>query len=211
MFACGETVKKSQIPTDGYYYEPPDDTVNFVKYFYKEGKLVSETPFVDHKAEGLYKDYYSNGNPRLTVEYKNAKREGMTVSYYETGEKHGEIPYVNGKVHGTKYFYKKDGSVTMKSVYENDKPVPPLEEYDTKGDKIPQPTIKFKSVGGVLKMELSDKSFSSVKFYAIINGKFLEIHTEKGVGSYAGAKKGTRIRAYYSTPRNAEGAVDAKY
>ena len=210
IFACGGgSSKQEKPPMDGPHYV--GDSINFTKYLYKEGIVVSETPFVNNKAHGTAIDYFMNGNKRLTVEYKDAKRDGMSVSYYESGEKHGETPYVNGKIEGIKYIYKKDGSVTVKAPFEDGKPTPGLEEYDAEGKLIPQPTIKFKMNGGTLRMELSDKSFTKVKFYHITPKVMIEVPMSGNVGNLTQATKGTKIRAYYSTPRGAEGAVDATY
>jgi hypothetical protein len=209
IFACGETVKKPAPPRDGVQYE--GDSLNFIKYTYKEGALVSEEPFVNGRIHGVAKHYYTNGTLRTSIEYKEAKRNGIMVSYYETGEKHGDIPYLNGKIHGTRHNYKKDGSLTMVCTFENGKPVPPLEEYDALGKKLKQPTIKFSMSGGILRMELTDKTCTSVAFYKIVKGELVEIPTEKSVGRLAGATKGTQIRACYRSSRGAEGAVDAKY
>ncbi|MDR2027571.1 MAG: hypothetical protein LBQ01_08445 [Prevotellaceae bacterium] len=210
IFACGESVKKPAPPLNGVpQYE--GDSVNFIKRTYKDGVLVSEEPFVNNRMHGVAKHYYSNGNLRDTIVYKEAKRHGTMASYYDTGEKHGDVTYLDGKIHGTRHNYKKDGSPTMVCTYEKGKPVPPLEEYDAAGQKIKQPTIKFSTSGGVLKMELSDRTYTSASFYRIVKGELIEIPTDKGVGRLPGAVKGTQIRAYYKSPRGAEGAVDAKY
>jgi hypothetical protein len=209
FFACVETTKKAGPPRDGVVYE--GDSLNFVKYTYKEGYLASEEPFVNGRIHGVAKHYFSNGKPRTVIEYKEARRNGIMVSYYETGEKHGDIPYENGKINGTRHNYKKNGSLTMACTYVNGKPVPPLEEYDAAGVKFKQPVIKFSTSGGILKMELSDRTFSSVSFFKIEKEDLIEIPTEKSVGRLSGAKKGTKIRAHYRSPRGAEGAVDAKY
>jgi hypothetical protein len=209
LFACNESTKKPAPPRDGVLYE--GDSLNFVKYTYKNGLLVSEEPFADGKIHGVAKHYFQNGNLRNTIEYKEARRNGTMITYYETGEKHGDVPYLNGKIHGTRHNYKKDGSPTMTCSYVNGKPVPPLEEYDAAGEKIKQPTIKFSTSGGVLKMELSNRTYTNVSFYKIVKNELIEIPTEKGIGRLSGAVKGTQIRAQYRSPRGAEGAVDAKY
>jgi hypothetical protein len=211
ILACGETNKKNDPPPprDGVVYK--GDSLNFIKYTYKEGNLVSEEPFVNGKIHGEAKHYYQDGKLRTTIEYKDARRNGIMVSYYETGDKHGDISYLNGKIHGTRHNYKKDGSLTMACSYVEGKPVPPLEEYDAAGEKIKQPVIKFSTGGGVLKMELSDRTYTAPSFFKMENGKLVEIPIERGVGRLSGAQKGTQIRAYYKSPRGAEGAVDAKY
>jgi hypothetical protein len=207
--SCGETTKKNVRPTNGAYYE--GDSVNFVKYTYKEGILVSEEPFLNNRIHGTAKHYYTNGILRTTIEYKEAKRNGIMLSYYETGEKHSDIPYLNGKIDGTRHNYTMAGALTMVCAYVNGKPVPPLEEYDAGGQLIKQPVIKFSTSGGILKMELSNKTFIPTAFVKVVNDELVEIPIEKGVGRLSGAKKGTQIRAYYKSSRGAEGAVDAKY
>jgi hypothetical protein len=209
IFACGESVKKTAPPRDGVQYE--GDSLNFIKYTYKEGVLVSEEPFVNGKIHGVAKHYYQNGNLHTTIEYKEARRNGILVSYYETGEKHGDVPYSNGKINGTRHNYKKNGSLTMVCSYVNGKPVPPLEEYDASGEEIKQPAINFSTREGALKMELNNKTYTPLSFYKIVKDELIEIPTEKGVGRLSGAVKGTQIRAYYKSPRGVEGAVDAKY
>jgi hypothetical protein len=209
LFSCIKTTKKPEPPRDGVRYE--GDSTNFIKYTYKEGKLASEEPFVNDTIHGAAKYYYSNGKLRTVIEYEKAKRNGIVQSYYDSGEKHSDIPYLNGKIHGIRHNYKKDGSPTMICTYVNGKPVPPLEEYDAVGKKIEQPAIKFSTSGGTLRMELSNRTFTSVSFFKIEKENLIEIPTEKGVGRLSGAKKGVQIRAYYKSPRGAEGAVDAKY
>jgi hypothetical protein len=209
FFSCIETTKKTEPPRDGVVYE--GDSLNFIKKTYKEGYLASEEPFVNGRIHGEAKYYYQNGKLRRTIEYKDARRNGLFVYYYETGEKYSDEQYVNGKVNGVKHNYRKNGSLSMSCSFVDGKPVPPLEEYDAGGNKIKQPTVKFTVSGGTLKMELSDRTFTSASFYRITKEGLIEIPTEKGVGRLAGAKKGVQIRAYYKSPRGAEGAVDAKY
>jgi hypothetical protein len=209
ILACGETTKKASPPKNGVHYE--GDSTNFVKYTYKEGLLVSEEPFVNNRIHGVAKHYFQNGNTRTVIEYKDAKRHGTMLSYYETGEKHSDIPYLNGKINGTRHNYKKDGALTMVCTYVDGKPVPPLEEYDAGGKPIKQPSIKFSASGGILKMELSDRTFTSPSFFKITKDGLVEIPMEKSSGRMVGATRGTKIRAYYKSPRGAEGAVDAKY
>jgi hypothetical protein len=209
FFSCVETTKKTEPPRDGVVYE--GDSLNFIKKTYKEGNLVSEEPFVNGRIHGEAKHYYQDGKLRRTIEYKDARRNGLLVFYYETGEKYSEEPYVNGKINGVKRNYRKNGSLTMSCSYVDGKPVPPLEEYDAEGAKIKQPTVKFTVSGGTLKMELSDKTFTSVSFFRLTKDGLIEIPTEKGIGRLPGAKKGVQIRACYKSPRGAEGAVDAKY
>jgi hypothetical protein len=209
LFSCIETTKKTEPPKDGPVYD--GDTINFTKKVYKEGVLISEEPFVNNRMHGEAKYFYPSGKLRRTIEYKDAKRDGRFVYYYETGEKYSDELYVNGKLNGLKQNYKKDGTVTMSCSYVDGKPVPPLKEYDAGGKIIKQPTIKFSLSGETLKMELSDRTFTSASFYTIVKGKLIEIPTEKGVGRLIGAKKGVQIRACYKSPRGADGAVDAKY
>jgi hypothetical protein len=209
LFSCFETTKKAEPPRDGPVYE--GDSLNFIKKIYKGGNLVSEETFVNGRIHGEAKYYYQDGKLRRTIEYKNAKRNGMLVYYYETGEKYSEESYVDGKLNGVKHTYRKNGSIAMTCSFVDGKPVPPLEEFDAGGEKIKQPTIKFSLSGETLKMELSDRTFTSASFYTIVKGKLIEIPTEKGVGRLIGAKKGVQIRACYKSPRGADGAVDAKY
>jgi hypothetical protein len=209
FIACTGTPGKPKPPQNGPFYV--GDSLNYIKYLYKDGIMMSETPFVNGKAHGLSKDYFSSGALRLTVEYQNARRNGMSTMYYDTGEKYSEIPYVDGKISGTKLNYRKDGSLTAKVTCMDGVPVPPLEEYDMNGKAIAQPVIKFRTDGGTLNMELSDRAFTATQFYVVEKDGLKRIPTAKKAGSLSSPRKGILIRAVYTTARNNEGAVDAKY
>jgi hypothetical protein len=207
---CCTTKKTNPTPpVNGDYYLPPDDSVNFTKFIYKNGIIISEQPFVNNKIHGLQKTYYDDGKLRHTIEFVEAKRNGMTTLYYKSGEKHSEIPYKDGKEDGVKRIFRENGDVAQEAPYSKGIPAPELKEYDDKGNLIPQPKIVFS--GATVK--LSAKSFVLEKLYKVEGEELVEIKdaVSSGKGSLKNVKKGAVIRAIYKTSRGAEGATDGKY
>lgn len=78
------------------------------KWYYENGKLMSETPYKDNKANGVDKMYYENyENGRLMGEarYKNDKQNGVAKWYYANGRLMGKARYKNGKRNGVEKAY----------------------------------------------------------------------------------------------------------
>ena len=209
--ACNSEPSKPKPPKDGVYYDPADDTVNFTKYIYKNGIVVSEQSFKDNRIEGTTKEYYENGKLRITVEYADAKRNGMSVVYYQGGSKRSEVPYKDGKINGVEVNYYEDGTIASKVPYENGTPVPGIEEFKKDGVKLEQPSIVFKPKGSNVEAHLSNNSYRNVKFYRMEDGKAVELPLNGSAGSLRNVRRGTVIRAVYKTPFANDGVVEARY
>lgn len=72
------------------------------KEYYENGKLMSETPYKDNKANGVDKMYYENGRLMGEARYKNGKRNGVEKAYYSSSEPFADIVYNNGEITSTK-------------------------------------------------------------------------------------------------------------
>lgn len=67
--------------------EPPlsDRTVLIKKYYYQNGGLEIEVPYVKGKQDGTLKWYYRSGAIEMESTYIDGKKEGMEAWYYESG------------------------------------------------------------------------------------------------------------------------------
>ncbi|MDR2562622.1 MAG: hypothetical protein LBC98_01620 [Prevotellaceae bacterium] len=210
-FGCNSQPSKPKPPRDGVYYDPADDTVNFTKYVYKNGIVVSEQSFKNNRIEGTVKEYYENGQLRVTVEYADAKRNGMSVVYYQGGAKRSEVPYKDGKINGTEINYYEDGAVASKVPYENGTPIPGIEEYKKDGTKLQQPSLVFKQQGAKMEAQLDNSTYRNVKYFNVSGKEPVELPLSGSAGSLRNVRKGSLIRAVYRTPFGNDGVVEKIY
>lgn len=72
------------------------------KEYYENGKLMSETPYKDNKANGVDKMYYENGRLMGEARYKNGKRNGVEKAYYSSSEPFADVIWNNGEITSAK-------------------------------------------------------------------------------------------------------------
>ncbi len=71
-----------------------DETVFLSEYCEEEGILLNR------KKEGLWTDWWDNGNKWSEGEFRNGKKEGHWKSWWDNGNKDYEGSYRNGKAEG---------------------------------------------------------------------------------------------------------------
>ncbi len=109
----------------GYLYE----TGNYkngkldgtVYYYYANGQVKKEIPFVDGKREGTVTKYYSNGNIQYIEHYKNGKICCKAEDFYENGNSKIVTYYKNGKIDSTYTFLYENGNLKSKLKYNEGK------------------------------------------------------------------------------------------
>lgn len=92
---------------------------NIIEFFSIDSNRIKKEYFKDKddKIQGLYIEYYFNGNKFLEAEYKDSKLNGSYKKYYIHGDLEVDGEYENGKKSGiftyhisnmfyTKYFIK---------------------------------------------------------------------------------------------------------
>jgi antitoxin component YwqK of YwqJK toxin-antitoxin module len=65
------------------------------------------------KRNGLYQEYYKNGNVKSEINYKNGIQEGETFSYREDGSLFRNSNFVNGEYSGDGFEYYDNGNTRM--------------------------------------------------------------------------------------------------
>lgn len=101
---------------------------------YPNGKLRSETTYVNDKKQGPETEYYENGNLRREANYVEDRREGVSKEYYEDGSLQAEYNYVNGYIEGEVKHYYKNGKLESKANYSKNKQISFGEYYDENGE-----------------------------------------------------------------------------
>lgn len=101
----------------------------------------------DKPINGLYRTYYTNGNPKMEISsrnglpngigkfynedgsllyqglFKNGKLDGMLYQYYPEGSVHNEMNYSQGIYEGSQKIYDIEGNQTAEIIYDSGKPV----------------------------------------------------------------------------------------
>lgn len=85
--------------------------------YYPDGKLYSETDFVDGDYHGDDKTWYPNGTLKAHDVYFYDDLNGMSTSYYENGKVSQQIPYMLDQRHGVAKFYDNTGKLTKTTTY----------------------------------------------------------------------------------------------
>jgi antitoxin component YwqK of YwqJK toxin-antitoxin module len=79
--------------------------------------MLSETPWLNGKIDGVQKEYYPTGAKKSETVYRQGKREGECRVYFPTGQTQIEGKYVNNAYEGNWIFYNERGSVKLKMEY----------------------------------------------------------------------------------------------
>lgn len=93
------------------------------KYFYVDGKLMSEENYKDGKLHGKQTIYYTNGKITESSFYNNGLKEGVTSKYSIKGILIEEITYNNGKPNGVAKYFELNGNLKETGSYKNGKRV----------------------------------------------------------------------------------------
>ena len=99
------------------------------KYFFADGKLMSEEFYVDGKLENKLINYYPNGKPAEISIYKNGLKSGLSQKYSSVGILIEEIDFKNNKPNGVAKYFELNGNLKEKGVYKNGKRVGEWEFY----------------------------------------------------------------------------------
>lgn len=92
-----------------------------IKEFLKNGKIKSETSYVNGKKEGVFREYH-NGKIKSEIYYKDDILDGSYRTYYPTkGTLQEEFNYVAGEKEGEQKTYYSNGKIKSERFYKNNK------------------------------------------------------------------------------------------
>ena len=93
------------------------------KNYYENGNLKGETELNSEGIRhGITKIYHENGQLQAQLEYTNGKqKDGEIISFHDNGNKARCINLLNGNYEGDFIEWHKNGVISRKGVYENDK------------------------------------------------------------------------------------------
>lgn len=129
-------------------------------YFYDSERTTvsSKGVYIDNKREGIWTDYYKNGNPRSMITYKNNHQDGEAKLFYESGvlaeegmwrfnrwvgvykyyNPSGNLSYEwtfddNGRRSGLQNYYYESGKLRLTGMWEQGKESGRITEYYENG------------------------------------------------------------------------------
>lgn len=92
------------------------ETIQCISYF-SNGNKSKEFGMVNGNFEGVYLDYYSNGQIQSQTTFKANMIVDTIKSYYENGTIESEIPYVDYEKQGIAKYYDTTGVLTRSEMY----------------------------------------------------------------------------------------------
>lgn len=182
-----------EIQMHGHYTSiKKEKKIGKFQWFYKNGRLKSETEYVNNKPEGLTFSWYENGRLQFSGSNHKGKQQGYWIWFYKNGNPKHETFFTKGK--NDKYFkaYHMNGKLASFYQIKNGKPNGDLKLYYANGRQIThghledgKPTGKFVLVDSLTprrtEMTFLDKKLNvDVKMYHG-NGRLMtEIFFKKG-------------------------------
>jgi antitoxin component YwqK of YwqJK toxin-antitoxin module len=97
--------------------------------YYPDGDISEEVDWNENIKHGEWKQYYKNGNTRLSGQYVNGKLQGSYEVYYSDGTIEISGSYQDNRSHGTWCFYDESGKELYSIIYENGNPAN-MEKYE---------------------------------------------------------------------------------
>jgi len=130
-----------------------------VKYFTKNGKLVSEGKMIDKKNVGEWLYYHKKSKGVMMKEFYNAngKLDGKKTVYYLNNKVAEEVNYSNGNKKGNNIYYSPAGVVLKKMIYVDNELHGPATYYDASGTKVLEGSYKEGKKHGIWKIYKNGK------------------------------------------------------
>lgn len=132
-FVYGQTKKQSKQKRKEFSKEKIDYIMGYKRMFYL---------LPDGNHEGIYQNWYQNGQLMEQYNYENNKINGIYQKLYANGRLMEQCYYQNGKIEGLYKKWHYDGQLMEQCNYKNNKKDGLYQYWDTKGKLIKQITFK---------------------------------------------------------------------
>ena len=93
------------------------------KLFYSSGEPRIEGRYVDGEKEGLWTTWYENGVVKKEGNFLDSNYDGLWIENFPNGQTRSEINYLNGKKDGLQTIYDENGNVVSQQLFKNGKVV----------------------------------------------------------------------------------------
>lgn len=69
--------------------------------------------------EGLWEEFYPNGNIKWRTRFKEGEKDGLWEGFYKNGNIHWRIPYKGGNRDGIVEWFDEQGNITLTRVWKD--------------------------------------------------------------------------------------------
>ena len=114
-----------------------------LKYYYDTGELKVETYYLYGVLEGIFTEYYKNGNIKQYGINHSDKKDGEYKEYNEIGEQKGIANYKSGIFEGEYKEYYENGQLKMVGNMAAGKQKGEWKYYDEKGELVSTEKFNF--------------------------------------------------------------------
>jgi antitoxin component YwqK of YwqJK toxin-antitoxin module len=118
------------------------------KEFDTNGTLLKEIHLRNNKRNGIYREWYRDGTPRIMAIYLNDTLAGHFTEYYLNGKLMKQGDYVKGLRNGTYKEFYEDGKLKWSNQYAHGEAGTMPEAYKTDGTKIEKKDVTYLDVLG---------------------------------------------------------------
>lgn len=130
-------------------------------------KITEEGNYKDSKKEGVWKEYYKNGNLKSEITYVNNKPDGYAKLYYESGKLSEEGIWKGTKWVGSYKYYHENGKPKYEFAYTDDGKRTGKQKYYHENGKIAiEGEWKEGKEAGLIKEYFPDGSLKSEKNFS---------------------------------------------
>jgi len=129
LSACESKTSRDAVTTNG----DGEVTDGWVKKYYKNNKLSSETFYKNGLREGVSRVYYHSGGVSDEIPYVGDEKNGIAKKYHKNGKIYSLTPYVNDKKEGIQKKFYSNGKIWAETPYKRGEPGVGLKEYKRNG------------------------------------------------------------------------------
>jgi antitoxin component YwqK of YwqJK toxin-antitoxin module len=104
--------------------------------YYSNGQLETKGLYKNNLRDGYWEEYYDNGQLWNKGSFKNGDRDGYWEEYWSNGQLYSKLSFKNGKEEGYWESYSKNGVIYFKGLYKDGKLDGILEFYNKDGNLI---------------------------------------------------------------------------
>jgi antitoxin component YwqK of YwqJK toxin-antitoxin module len=87
--------------------------------YYSNGNLESKGVYIDGKEDGLWQEYYENSQLKRKTIYKNGVEDGLWLQYHSNGQLWSKGHYKDGRMIGEWNYYDEKGKLLLTENYDN--------------------------------------------------------------------------------------------
>lgn len=95
----------------------PDMKEGHFVYYYENGRKMTEADYAGNEVEGIYREWFPSGNPKLYSEIREGDLDGPYRTWGENGVKQLDIGYRQGALDGKFISYYENGAPVRKDAY----------------------------------------------------------------------------------------------